>query len=48
MQKMIYPEEGQVPMFLHVSDLQVLQNHSAVAVGLHHVGIVIISGAQQV
>lgn len=35
-------------MFLHKSDLQVLQNYSAVAVGLQHHRIVVLFGAQQV
>lgn len=35
-------------MFLHMGDLQVLQHHSAVAVGLQHVRIVVVCGAQPV
>lgn len=35
-------------MLLHVSDLQVLQNYSAVAVSLQHVCVVVLSGTQQV
>lgn len=44
----LYPEEGQVVMLLHISDFQVLQDYSAVAVCLQHVCIVVVSGAQQV
>lgn len=44
----LYPEEGRVMVLLHVGDLQVLQDHSAVAVGLHHVQVVVLSGAQKV
>lgn len=43
-----YPEEGQVTVLLHVRDLQVLQHHGAVAVGLHHVQVVVLSGAEKV
>ena len=35
-------------MLLHVGDLKVLQDHSAVAVGLHHVRVVVLFGTQQV
>lgn len=40
-----YPEEGQVPVRLNVSDLQVLQHHGTVSVGPHHTGIVVVGGA---
>lgn len=43
-----YPEEGQVTVLLHVRDLQVLQHHGTVAVGLHHVQVVVVSGAEKV
>lgn len=43
-----YPEEGQVAVLLHVRDLQVLQHHGTVAVGLHHVQVVVVSGAEKV
>lgn len=43
-----YPEEGQVSVVLHVGDLQVLQDHGAVAVGLHHVLVVVFIRTQKV
>lgn len=42
-----YPEEGQVPVLLHVRDLQVLQHHGTVPVGPHHIGIVVVVGADK-
>lgn len=41
-------EEGQVLVLQGVGDLQVLQDHSAVAVGLHHAQVVVLFGAQKV
>lgn len=35
-------------VLLHVSDLQVFQDHTAVAVRLHHVLIMVLSGCQKV
>lgn len=46
-QRVFYPEEGQVPVLLHVRDLQVLQHHSAVFVRPHHIGIVVVVGADK-
>lgn len=44
----VYPEEGQVAVVLHVGDLQIFQDNGAVAVGLHHVQVVILFGSQKV
>lgn len=44
----VYPEEGQVTVVLHMGDLQVFQYHSAVAVCLHHVKVVVVFGTQKV
>lgn len=40
-------EEGQVMVLQRVGDLQVLQNHGAVRVHLHHLLIVNLVGLQQ-
>lgn len=44
----LYPEEGQITVALHVGDFQILQDHSAVAIGLHHVQVVVFFGSQKV
>lgn len=35
-------------VILHMRDLQILQDHSAVAVSLHHVQVVVLFGVQEV
>lgn len=43
-----YREEGEVSVVRHVGHLQVLQDHGAVAVGLHHVQVVVIFSTKKV
>lgn len=44
----LYPQKGQVPVFVHVGDFQVLQDYGAIAVSLHHVQVVVIFGTKKV